>query len=204
MDFRQTCQILADQTFLADWDVSCKILAGQDISCKILGRILQDNVWNLKDILQENVWNVRETTRLFSNFKPGICSNWMWMSRICSVLFKTLVRYCLFLFHRNISNFLKEVSANRFFMSVKKINNLQNKQQDVQYGHYAQRNYAQTEIMPKEIKLFKANSSDYFQVIIWRGLHICCMARSLRSLRQVATLRHGHMARRCASLRSCI
>ena len=24
---------------------------------------------------------------------------------------------------------------------------------------------------------------------------ICCMARSLRSLRQVATLRHGHMAR---------
>ena len=84
LDFRQTCQILADQTFLADWDVSCKILAGQDISCKILGRILQDNVWNLKDILQENVWNVRETTRLFSNFKPGICSNWMWMSRICS------------------------------------------------------------------------------------------------------------------------
>ena len=35
-------------------------------------------------------------------------------------------------------------------------------------------------------------------------LHICCMARSLRSLRQVATLRHGHMARRSASLRSCI
>ena len=34
--------------------------------------------------------------------------------------------------------------------------------------------------------------------------HICCMARSLRSLRQVATLRHGHMARRSASLRSCI
>ena len=33
---------------------------------------------------------------------------------------------------------------------------------------------------------------------------ICCMARSLRSLRQVATLRHGHMARRSASLRSCI
>ena len=44
LDFRQTCQILADQTFLADGDVSCKILAGQDISCKILGRILQDNV----------------------------------------------------------------------------------------------------------------------------------------------------------------
>ena len=34
--------------------------------------------------------------------------------------------------------------------------------------------------------------------------HICCMDRSLRSLRQVATLRHGHMARRAASLRSCI
>ena len=33
---------------------------------------------------------------------------------------------------------------------------------------------------------------------------ICCMARSLRSLRRVATLRHGHMARRSASLRSCI
>ena len=33
---------------------------------------------------------------------------------------------------------------------------------------------------------------------------ICCMARSLRSLRQVATLRRGHMARRSASLRSCI
>ena len=30
------------------------------------------------------------------------------------------------------------------------------------------------------------------------------MARLLRSLRQVATLRHGHMARRSASLRSCI
>ena len=29
-------------------------------------------------------------------------------------------------------------------------------------------------------------------------------SRSLRSLRQVATLRHGHMARRSASLRSCI
>ena len=27
---------------------------------------------------------------------------------------------------------------------------------------------------------------------------ICCMARLLRSLRQVATLRHGHMARRFA------
>ena len=33
---------------------------------------------------------------------------------------------------------------------------------------------------------------------------VCCMARLLRSLRQVATLRHGHMARRSASLRSCI
>ena len=30
--------------------------------------------------------------------------------------------------------------------------------------------------------------------------HICCMVRSLRSLRQVATLRHGHVARRSASL----
>ena len=29
-------------------------------------------------------------------------------------------------------------------------------------------------------------------------LHICCMARSLRSLRQVATLRQGQMARRFA------
>ena len=33
---------------------------------------------------------------------------------------------------------------------------------------------------------------------------ICCMARSLRSLRQVATLRHGLMTRRSASFRSCI
>ena len=33
---------------------------------------------------------------------------------------------------------------------------------------------------------------------------IYCMARSLRSLRQVATLRHSHMTRRSASLRSCI
>ena len=33
---------------------------------------------------------------------------------------------------------------------------------------------------------------------------ICCMARSLRSLRQVATLRNDHMARRSAPLRSCI
>ena len=35
-------------------------------------------------------------------------------------------------------------------------------------------------------------------------LYICCMARSLRSLRQVATLRHDQLARRSASLRSCI
>ena len=33
---------------------------------------------------------------------------------------------------------------------------------------------------------------------------ICCMAWSLRSLRQVATLRHGHLARRSVSFRSCI
>ena len=33
---------------------------------------------------------------------------------------------------------------------------------------------------------------------------ICCMARSLHSLRQVATLVHGQMARRSASHRSCI
>ena len=33
---------------------------------------------------------------------------------------------------------------------------------------------------------------------------ICCLARSLRSLRQVATLKQGHMARRSALLRSCI
>ena len=37
-----------------------------------------------------------------------------------------------------------------------------------------------------------------------RILSYSCIARSLRSLRQVATLRHGHMARRSASLRSCI
>ena len=33
---------------------------------------------------------------------------------------------------------------------------------------------------------------------------VCFMAWSLRSLRQVAFLRHGHMARLFASLRSCI
>ena len=33
-------------------------------------------------------------------------------------------------------------------------------------GHYAQGQYAQTEITPKEIELFKENSSDFFQVII--------------------------------------
>ena len=66
LEFRQTCQILADQTFLADSDVSCKILAGQNISCKILGL---DKV-----ILQENVWNVRKTSRLFHNFEPRKCS----------------------------------------------------------------------------------------------------------------------------------
>ena len=35
---------------------------------------------------------------------------------------------------------------------------------------------------------------------LFEDVHICCTARSLRSLRQVATLRHGHMARRSASL----
>ena len=43
--------------------------------------------------------------------------------------------------------------------------------------------------------------------IEWNAIElyrICCMARSLPSLRQVATLRHGYMARRSASLRSCI
>ena len=33
-------------------------------------------------------------------------------------------------------------------------------------GHYALGNYAQTEITPKQIRLFKENSSDFFQVII--------------------------------------
>ena len=35
-------------------------------------------------------------------------------------------------------------------------------------GNYAEGNYAQTEITSKEIKLFKAKSSDYFKVI-WIG-----------------------------------
>ena len=35
---------------------------------------------------------------------------------------------------------------------------------------------------------------------LFEEVHICCMAQSLRSLRQVATLRHGRMARRFASL----
>ena len=33
---------------------------------------------------------------------------------------------------------------------------------------------------------------------LFHDVHIFCMARLLRSLRQVATLRHGHMARRFA------
>ena len=45
----------------------------------------------------------------------------------------------------------------------------------------------------KEFGLHKSEKS----YILWR-LHICCTARSLRSLCQVATLRHGHMARRFA------
>ena len=44
LDFSQTCQILVDQTYLADSDASCKILASQDFFCKFLGRILQDNI----------------------------------------------------------------------------------------------------------------------------------------------------------------
>ena len=53
---------------------------------------------------------------------------------------------------------------------------------------------------------FRGNLA-FFAGIEWNAIEfyrICCMARSLRSLRQVATLRHGHMARRSASLRSCI
>ena len=62
-DFRQTCQILADQTFLADSDISYKILAGQDL-------FWTDNVWKLKHIQQKNVWNVLKTSRLFFQFQP--------------------------------------------------------------------------------------------------------------------------------------
>ena len=42
---------------------------------------------------------------------------------------------------------------------------------------------------------------DRIAAIEWNAVEfycLCCMARSLRSLRQVATLRHGHMARRSA------
>ena len=57
--------------------------------------------------------------------------------------------------------------------------------------------------------IFKTEQNEWLQPIcmeldLFEEVHICCMARSLRSLRQVATLRHGHMARRSASLRSCI
>ena len=82
LDFRQTCQILADQTFLAESDVSCKILAGKDISCKILGRILHDIVGNLKDNLQENVWNVLSHAWI----KFQIIHFWFSFSRDCSTL----------------------------------------------------------------------------------------------------------------------
>ena len=33
---------------------------------------------------------------------------------------------------------------------------------------------------------------------LFEEVHICCLARSFHSLRQEATLRHGHMARRFA------
>ena len=46
------------------------------------------------------------------------------------------------------------------------------------------------------LALEQVNLDEYYR--------ICCMARSLRSLRQVATLRNDHMARRSAPLRSCI
>ena len=45
---------------------------------------------------------------------------------------------------------------------------------------------------------------DQIAGIEWNAVEfyrICFMARSLRSLRQVATLRHGHLARRSAPLR---
>ena len=57
--------------------------------------------------------------------------------------------------------------------------------------------YSQTEVEPFDrIAGIEWNAVEFYRT--------CCMARSLRSLRQVATLRHGHMARRSASLRSCI
>ena len=53
-----------------------------------------------------------------------------------------------------------------------------------------------------EVEPFDRNAGiDWNAVEFYR---ISFMARSLGSLRQVATLRHGHMARRSASLRSCI
>ena len=67
LHFRQIFQILADQTFLVDSNVSRKILAGQDHSCTVLGRILQNNVPKLKKFLVEKVCNVRKPSeRLFS------------------------------------------------------------------------------------------------------------------------------------------
>ena len=56
---------------------------------------------------------------------------------------------------------------------------------------------------PKKQEVYLAEKSFHLA----KKLAICCMARSLRSLHQVAkvaTLRHGHMARRSPSLRSCI
>ena len=53
----------------------------------------------------------------------------------------------------------------------------------------------------------KVEPFDRIAGIEWNAVEFyrfCCMARSLRSLRQVATLRHGHISRRSASLRSCI
>ena len=43
-----------------------------------------------------------------------------------------------------------------------------------------------------------AVTANYIGRDLFEEVHICCIARSLRSLRQVATLRNGHMARRFA------
>ena len=63
----------------------------------------------------------------------------------------------------------------RFFKTSFLLQNI--KKMVLELGQYAQGNYPQTEITPKEIKLFKANSSDFFRLlfeevkifVVWLG-----------------------------------
>ena len=71
-------------------------------------------------------------------------------------------------------------------------------------GHYAQEISPERKLRTRKLSYSKRLAAIFFTLLFEEVVNICCMALSLRSRRQVATLRHGHMARRSASLRSCI